>query len=236
MPETTYQRVTGAPSSRERFVVTGRGLSVRHALPAGPVDALAAVDIDVRAGRFTALVGPSGSGKSTLLRVVACLEWPTGGMLRVDNIDVLAVRRRRRRALRRRRIGLVSPEPAANLVERLDAAANLRLAARQRGTAVDVDVALAAVGLGGRGRDTPAALSSGEQLRLAVAMAVVGLPALVVADEPTSALDPVNGRAVAALLRQVADQGTTLLVATHDPDVAAAADDVIELDHGRRVG
>jgi ABC-type lipoprotein export system ATPase subunit len=235
MPETTYQRVAGRPRDKPRVVVAGRGLSVRHWLDTGAVDALVAVDIDVAAGRFTTVVGPSGSGKSTLLRLVACLEWPTAGTLRVDAIDVVAAGRRRRRSLRRRRVGLVSPEPAANLVDHLDAAANLRLAARQRGVVVDVEAALAAVGLAGRGRDAPAALSSGEQLRAAVAMAILGPPAVVVADEPTSALDPANGRAVAALLREVANAGTTLLVATHDPEVAAAADDVVELVHGRRV-
>jgi ABC-type lipoprotein export system ATPase subunit len=217
------------------LIVSARGLAVRHELPTGPVDALADLDVDVLRGRFTAVVGPSGSGKSTLLRLVACLARPTAGRLRLDGINVVAARQRVRRELRRTRIGLVAPEPAVNLVERLDAGANLRLAARQRGVPVDVEPALAAVGLGGRAAERPAALSSGEQLRLGVAMAVLGPPAVVVADEPTSALDAANGQVVVALLRELADSGTTLLVASHDPDVAAAADDVVELAHGRRV-
>jgi ABC-type lipoprotein export system ATPase subunit len=215
--------------------VAGTGLSVRHVAAGGTVDALVDVDLEVTAGRFTAVVGPSGSGKSTLLRLVGCLSRPGGGSLVVDGVDVVDASIAMRRRLRRTRIGLVAPEPVANLVERLDAGRNLRLAARQRGVAVDIDASLAAVGLAGRSRARVAELSSGEQLRVAVAMAVLGPPAVVVADEPTSALDPSTGRGVASLLRGLADQNVTLLVATHDPDVVAMADDVIHLDHGRRV-
>ena len=224
-------------------VVEGVGLSRTFASAGGAVVALDAVDLVVRRGSFTAIAGPSGSGKSTLLALVGCTDRPDGGSLSIDGTDVLAADRRVRRTLRRRRLGLVLPVPADNLLDSLDAAGNLRWSARCRGgrhdrpDAAAVDDALDAVGLPAAvAGKRVAELSGGEQQRLALACALVGPPAVVVADEPTASLDHDSAATVIAALRRIADRGATLLVASHDQHVLDAADAVLHLDHGRRIG
>ena len=223
-------------------VVDAERLTRRFASAGGDVVALDGVDVLVTRGSFTVVAGPSGSGKSTLLALVACTDRPDAGALRVDGTDVLAADRRARRELRRRRLGVVLAVPADNLLDSLDAAGNLSWSARCRGVASGTgeaapDAALAAVGLpAGTARKRIAELSGGEQQRLALACALVGSPAVVVADEPTASLDHDSAAAVIDALRGAADAGATLFVASHDHHVIDAADVVVHLDHGRRVG
>ncbi len=200
----------------------------------GPVVALDAVDVEAWPGALTAVRGPSGSGKSTLARLLACTERPDAGEVRLEGSRVDDASSRRRRALRRHRVAVVAAEPTANLLAGLDAAGNLRAIARWRGVDVDVEGALDAVGLHGRARAAVPDLSGGEQQRLGVAVAAVGAPAVVVADEPTAELDADAAVLVVGLLAGLARTGTAVLVATHDPVVVAAADVVVELEHGRR--
>jgi putative ABC transport system ATP-binding protein len=205
----------------------------------GSVTALDDVDLDAPAGRLTVVAGPSGSGKSTLLAVAACADRADSGRVLVDGVDVQALSRSGRRGVRRHTVAFLLPTPSDNLLDRLDASANVRWSARRR-SGLHLDEAataaeLAVVGLEDRVHLRVPELSGGEQQRLALVCVLVGGPRLVLADEPTASLDRASGALVVAALRRAADAGATLVVASHDPNVVAAADEVVRLDHGRRV-
>jgi ABC-type lipoprotein export system ATPase subunit len=210
-------------------------VSQRYGRDSGNVAALEAVDLRVATGTLTAVVGPSGSGKSTLLRLLACVDRPTSGEVWIDGqrVDHLATRRRRK--TRRRRLGYLFQRPADNLVPYLSVHDHVVLAARLRGATVDVAPLLDLVGLSGREDHLPAQLSGGEQQRAAVAAAVAGRPALVVADEPTAALDARNSDQLIDLFAELAARGTSLVVASHDESVIRRADAVVRLRDGRVV-
>ena len=195
------------------------------------------VSMVARAGALTAVVGPSGSGKSTLLAQLACTDRPSAGTVTLAGVDVTAMTGRARRRLRRTRLGIVLPQPSDNLLDDLDAVSNLRWAARTRGAEPlsrdDAVAQLERVGLAASSAKRVVELSGGEQQRLAVLCAAVGDPVLVLADEPTASLDRVTAAQLVDLLRAFADGGATIVVATHDPALADAADDVVRLDHGR---
>ncbi|MGZ4763578.1 MAG: ABC transporter ATP-binding protein [Ilumatobacteraceae bacterium] len=215
-----------------------RGVVRRFPVAGDVVTALDHVDLDVPVGRMTVVIGPSGSGKSTLLALLSCVQRPDEGTVMIGQTDVLALTRGGRRELRRDRLGIVLPQPSENLLDHLDAAANLRWAARQRrGTehADNLDELLDSVGLAGTGGRRVRELSGGEQQRLAVACALAGRPELVILDEPTASLDRTSGSALVEALAAVAARGSTMVIATHDRLVAEAADMTAELDHGLRV-
>lgn len=221
-------------------VALGHHLTRRFLAVAGPVLALDEVDIDVPRGLLTVIAGPSGSGKSTLLGLLACADRPDTGTVTIGDVDVLALRSRARRRLRRESIGIVLPQPSDNLLDQLDAAGNLAWSTKQRrGRRASVRESeaelLAAVGLAGAGAKRVRQLSTGEQQRLAVACALTGAPQLVVADEPTASLDRANAEGLVEVLRAAASRGATLVVASHDKHVIEAADTVVRLDRGRRV-
>jgi putative ABC transport system ATP-binding protein len=212
----------------------------RFVTPTGAVDALAGVGGEILAGSVTVIAGPSGSGKSTLLGLIACLDRPTAGAVRLDGTDVGGESRRWRRRLRQDAIGVVLPIPHENLLLTRSATQNVEWSARMRGRPTLAEDDLEAAGLGGRLHSAARHLSGGEQLRVAVVCAFAGSPRLVVADEPTASLDAESSATVAALLTTMArgsDGGgpVTVVVTTHDPAVIAVADDVIRLDHGRRL-
>jgi ABC-type lipoprotein export system ATPase subunit len=214
-------------------IVVGRGLTRVYPSAAGDVVALHGVALVARDGELTAVAGPSGSGKSTLARLLGCVERPDAGAVLVGGEAMHVATARRRRALRRHQLSLLAPEPLANLLPALDAGGNLRAMARWRGVAVDVEAALAEVGLGGLAGAALADLSGGEQQRLGVAVAAVGRPVALVADEPSAELDVDSGALVIAALARLASMGTAVLVATHDPGVLAVASTIVHLDHGR---
>ena len=205
------------------------------------VTALDHVDLAIRFGEMTVVAGPSGSGKSTLLSLLACTQRPDEGSVKIGDTEVLMLGRRDRRELRRDRLGIVLPQPSENLLDQLDAAANVRWAAQQRrgrpaaDTHNDLDEILAAVGLAAAGNRRVRELSGGEQQRLAVACALAGDPELIILDEPTASLDRVSATTLVEVLAGVASRGATMVVATHDPLVIDAGQAVAELDHGRRV-
>ena len=221
-------------------VIEITGVARRFASAAGPVVALDGVDLIVTTGSFTVVAGPSGSGKSTLLGLAACIDRPDDGEVVVAGQDVLALGRRARRELRRRRLGLVLPVPADNLLDSLDAVGNVVWAARERsGERLAPERAqslLDVVALSAAAQKRVVELSGGEQQRLAVACALVGDPAVVLADEPTASLDHDSAALVIGTLRAAADRGATMLVASHDHHVLEQADVIVHLDHGRRVG
>jgi ABC-type lipoprotein export system ATPase subunit len=203
------------------------------------VVALDDVSVVVESGRLTVIAGQSGSGKSTLLALLACLDRPDTGVIELGGRRIDTASARERRRIRRRSIGIVLPLPPDNLLERLDAAENLAWAAKVRSgmrlAPGGVESHLAAVGLGDAGAKRVRQLSGGEQLRLALACAMAGDPPLVVADEPTASLDRSNASAMVDAMRAAADRGVTLVVASHDTHVLDSADQIVRLDHGRRV-
>jgi putative ABC transport system ATP-binding protein len=213
-----------------------RELAVDYRTATGAVAALRDVDATIEQGRLTVVAGPSGSGKSSLLRVLAGLQRPRAGSVVVGGEDLARLRAGARRRLRRSAMGIVLQNPADNLVEYLRAHEQVQLSARLR--RVDPSEApelLAAVGVGDRASSYPHELSGGEQQRVAFAAAAIGPPLLLLADEPTAQLDADAGATLVAALRRLADRGVTLVVASHDAAVVAAADQVVHLHDGRVV-
>ena len=203
----------------------------------GRVHALRGVDVVVPAGRLTAVTGPSGSGKTSLLRILAALDRPTAGRAEVAGASLAELSSRRLRALRRRHIGYVFGRPAQNLSPHLTAREHVHLAARFRRVRsaerrARTEELLERLRLAGRGNHLPRELSGGEQQRLAFAQALVGRPALVVADEPTSELDSATTRALMDAVLELTRSGSTVVMATHDPLAASAADRVVHLRSG----
>jgi putative ABC transport system ATP-binding protein len=202
------------------------------------VTALDGVTLSIPRARVTVVVGPSGSGKSSLLRLLACIDRPDSGEVRVAGQRVDTLRTRARRTLRQRQVSYLFQRPGENLLPYLDAVGQVRLAAQLRGARVGDDELhglLDRLGLGGRADHRPAQLSGGEQQRLAVACGVVGDPALVVADEPTAELDTAAAERVLTAMEDLTASGVGFVISSHDPRVMAIADGFVRLDHGRVV-
>lgn len=198
--------------------------------------ALDDVTMTVEVGRLLAIAGPSGSGKSTLLAILGCLDQPTSGSVRVDGHELTVLSRRDRRRLRRTRVATVLPQPTDNLLVARSGIENLRIAVRhRRAPIVPLDAVIDDVDISSFVERVAGTMSGGEQQRLALACALVGRTPLVLADEPTGALDNASAAHVVAALVRAAARGATIVVATHDPAVIDAADQVVRLDHGRRV-
>jgi ABC-type lipoprotein export system ATPase subunit len=219
------------------MLIRAAGLARRYLMGGQPVDALAGVDLEVRRGEFVALVGPSGSGKSTLLNLVGGLTRPTGGEIVVDGLDVGRSSDRRLVGYRRDKLGFIFQ--GFNLLPIRSAAENVEIPLMlagipprtRRERALEL---LASVGLAARVHHKPAELSGGEQQRVAIARALANRPALLLADEPTGNLDSRTGREILGLLRRrIREDGLTLMLVTHDMNVAAYADRTVHMLDGR---
>jgi putative ABC transport system ATP-binding protein len=215
-----------------------RGLTRHFRVGDQTVKALQDAELSIPGGDYVAIMGPSGSGKSTLLHLLGCLDRPTSGSYRLDGREVADLSEEDLAAVRGRKIGFVFQ--FFHLVPRLTAAANVELpmvlaGARPAERRQRVAAALAAVGLSDRADHRPDQLSGGQRQRVAIARATVMKPAIVLADEPTGNLDRASGHEIIELLERMNRDGLTLVIVTHDPELAHRARRVVRLVDGRIV-
>jgi len=223
-----------------RLAMEARNVSKTFGQGAREVRALSDVSLEVRRGDLTLLMGPSGSGKTTLLSILGCILSPSSGEVWVAGHPTAGLNPEGLAALRRRYLGFIFQ--SYNLFPTLTAAENVLLALKVRGIeGREADrltsAALAEVGMSSKANAHPGTLSGGQQQRLAIARALAGDPAILLADEPTAALDTENGAAVMDILAGIAKKGDrAVLAVTHDPRTIRYADRVIEILDGRIVG
>jgi len=219
-------------------VLEAREVTKTYLLDEIEVNALCGVDLQVCAGEMLAIMGPSGSGKSTLMHIVGLLDRPSTGTVTIDDIDVSRMAPNDLAAVRNKRIGFVFQ--SFNLLARTTAQANVELpliyagdsgAERSRRARASLEM----VGLGDRLGHMPNQLSGGQQQRVAIARALVTEPSIVLADEPTGNLDSRSGIEIMAFLQELNAQGTTIVIVTHDLNVAKHAQRVVEIRDGRIV-
>jgi putative ABC transport system ATP-binding protein len=220
-------------------VLVVAGLTKVYGSGTSRVEALRGIDLTIRRGEFVAVMGPSGSGKSSLLHLLAGLDQPTAGSVRVGGVDLAPLNEDERALMRRHQIGLMFQ--SFQLLDTLTAEENVALPLAISGCSAEearrrAARMLGSVELAHRRQHRPHELSGGEQQRVAIARALVIEPLLLLADEPTGNLDSVQGRHIMALLRQlVEDQRQTLCMVTHDAGHAALADRIVSLRDGRIV-
>lgn len=197
------------------------------------VKALQNINLNVQKGEWLAIMGPSGSGKTTLMNVVGCLDKPTSGTVRLDGVDISSANAKKLTQVRRDKIGLIFQQ--FHLISYLTAVENV-MAAQYYHSLQDEEEALAAlarVGLAGRAKHLPSQLSGGEQQRVCIARALINYPSLILADEPTGNLDEANESLVIDIFKSLHKEGSTIIVVTHDPEVAEHAQRTIVLEHGK---
>jgi putative ABC transport system ATP-binding protein len=200
------------------------------------IRALDDVSLDIEPGEFISIIGPSGSGKSTLMHILGCLDSPSHGTIKLDGITIEKASARELAAIRNRKIGFVFQ--FFNLLPKLNVLQNVELpmiysgipGKERRQRAMN---ALEAVELGNRARHRPSQLSGGQQQRVAIARALVNDPRIIFADEPTGNLDSHTGDAILTLFRKLSQQGRTIVLVTHDPEIAAVTPRRIEIRDGK---
>ncbi len=219
-------------------LISARHLAKTYQLGEQAVHALRDVSFDVMPGEFVAIMGPSGSGKSTLMNLIGALDTPSAGELVIDGAPIAGLDAEGLAELRNRTIGFVFQQ--FNLLRRTTALENVKLPllySRQRPADLTAAAraALEQVGLGERIDHQPSQLSGGQQQRVAIARALVNAPRLILADEPTGALDTETSKEIMALLERLNAGGLTVILVTHEPDIAAHARRLIRLRDGRIV-
>ena len=199
----------------------------------GDLKALNDVSIRVEKGEWVAIMGPSGSGKSTMMNIIGCMDKPSVGEVLLDGVDISKEPQKVLTDIRREKIGLIFQQ--FHMVTYLPAVENVMVSQNYHSMPDEAEAleALDRVGLKERAKHLPGQLSGGEQQRVCVARALINHPELILADEPTGNLDEANENIVLDLFRQLHREGTTLIVVTHDPEVAEAAQRTIVLEHGR---
>ncbi|MDR2380569.1 MAG: ABC transporter ATP-binding protein [Bifidobacteriaceae bacterium] len=201
----------------------------------GDLHALSEVDLSVPAGEWLSIVGPSGSGKTTLMNIVGAMDKATSGTVALDGVELSELRPKDLTAIRRNTVGLIFQK--FHLIPHLNAVENVMVAQYYHSMPDETEAltALEKVGLGGRATHLPAQLSGGEQQRVCIARALINYPKLILADEPTGNLDAANEQIVLDIFHSLHADGATLVVVTHDPEVARQGQREIALDHGRVV-
>jgi putative ABC transport system ATP-binding protein len=215
-----------------------RGIVKRYTMGEETVQALAGVDLDIARNEYVALTGPSGSGKSTLMNLLGCLDTPTEGSYTLNGRDVSGMNDTELAQVRNREIGFVFQ--SFHLLPRMTVLQNVMQPLVYRGMAQDERRACAAealgkVGLGDRMAHRPNQLSGGQRQRVAIARALVGAPSILLADEPTGNLDTRTSAEIMALFDALHAQGQTVILVTHEPDIAAHCHRVLRVSDGRIV-
>src|SRR6516225_7131046 len=213
-----------------------RNVSKIYRLGDEEIRALDDITLDIGAGELISIIGPSGSGKSTLMHILGCLDSPTKGTIKLDEVMIQDASTRELAAIRNRKIGFVFQ--FFNLLPKMSVMQNVELPMiysgipgrerRERSMA-----ALEAVGMANRAKHRPSQLSGGQQQRAAIARALVNNPRIVFADEPTGNLDSHTGEAILQLFRKLSQEGRTIVLVTHDPEIAAVTPRRIEIRDGR---
>src|SRR2546428_711054 len=216
-----------------------RNVTKIYELGGEEIRALDGVSLDIETGEFISIIGPSGSGKSTLMHILGCLDSPTSGTIQLDGVMIQDASSRQLASIRNRKIGFVFQ--FFNLLPKLNVMQNVELpmiysgisASERRRRAM---TALEAVDLANRARHRPSQLSGGQQQRAAIARALVNNPRIVFADEPTGNLDSQTGEAILQLFRKLSREGRTIVLVTHDPQIAAVTPRRIEIRDGKITG
>ena len=201
----------------------------------GPLKALDNVNLTVENGEWLAIMGPSGSGKSTMMNIIGCMDKPSLGEVILDGTDISKESDKRLTEIRRDKIGLIFQQ--FHLVNYLTAVENVMVAQYYHSLPDEKEAmeALERVGLADRAKHLPRQLSGGEQQRVCIARALINHPEIILADEPTGNLDEANENIVIDIFKQLHKEGTTLIVVTHDPEVADVAQRTVVLEHGKLV-
>ncbi|MDR1510396.1 MAG: ABC transporter ATP-binding protein [Synergistaceae bacterium] len=199
----------------------------------GSVRALDNVSMSVKQGEWLAIMGPSGSGKTTMMNIIGCMDRPTAGSVILDGKEISNLSPSELTSIRRDKIGLIFQQ--FHLIPYLSALENV-MVAQYYHSIIDENEALQAlerVGLKNRAKHLPRQLSGGEQQRVCIARALINYPMLILADEPTGNLDEANENIVLDIFHRLHSEGSTIIVVTHDPEVASEADRTVFLEHGR---
>ena len=199
----------------------------------GDLHALDHVSLNVEQGEWVAIMGPSGSGKSTMMNIIGCMDSASEGQVLLDGIDLTKQSAKNLTTIRRDKIGLIFQQ--FHLISYMTALENVMVAQYYHSVPDEEEAmeALRRVGLADRAKHLPRQLSGGEQQRVCVARALINYPEIILADEPTGNLDEANERIVVELFRKLHEDGTTLIVVTHDPEVAEVAQRTLVLRDGR---
>ena len=226
-----------AVSSAPDVVIRVEGVTKVYKMGQQEVHALRGVDLAVRRGEMIAVMGHSGSGKSTLMNMLGCLDVPTSGKYFLDGVQVNGLSKNALADLRNQKLGFVFQ--GFNLLARTSALENVELpllydrSGKQRDTKALAQRSLERVGLGKRVDHHPSELSGGQQQRVAIARALVTEPTVLLADEPTGNLDTRTSLEIMALFQELNDEGVTILIVTHEPDIACYAKRLVEVRDGR---
>jgi putative ABC transport system ATP-binding protein len=216
-------------------MITMQNITKSYEMGVQTVHALRGVDLEIQAGEFVAIMGPSGSGKSTLMNILGCLDTPSNGTYTLDGIDVSQMSDNQQARIRNKRIGFVFQQ--FNLLPRMAALKQVSLPLMYAGLGRSERTerarqTLARVGLAERVDHRPDELSGGQQQRVAIARALAVDPNIILADEPTGALDTQTGQDILTLFTELNSQGITVIVITHDPEVAEIAQRIIWIRDG----
>ncbi len=212
-----------------------RNVTKQYILGEALIDALRGINLEINAGEFTAIMGPSGSGKTTLMHLIGCLDVPTTGKILIDGEDVSRLEEEELAVIRNRKIGFVFQQ--FNLLTRISILDNVmtplmyaRIPLSERKERAEE--ALVRVGLADRLKHRPAELSGGQRQRVAIARALVTEPSIILADEPTGNLDSVTGKKILELFGEINDMGKTVIIVTHDHEVAEISGRIVHIRDG----